>query len=376
VPDLSPRPSLARRVRPWRGSSPRRAARLRRVWCVLLVGVVASTVVACSDTPGSARRAAQAFLDAVAAGRATEALALVREPTVYGQPVADRSLLTDEALAPAVREAPITHIEASLREGSTRDGRAVVDVTYDIDGQRTADSYQMVRDGGQWFVGEALPTLPAFTNHPSGVAVTVNGVLVADRGSQEDSQSTNVPVLPGRYRFGTDSPLLAVDHAQVIVTSLHTYGGATAGNMIGTGGRLPVAGPRAYLTEAGREQVAAAAEETLVSCLAGTGAAPCGRDNDRLTQWPPVVEGTASTILPGSTDLAATAPDWQGCRLPHPLDQTLTALCVDGIYTAAPVTIRTLDGGTAAGLVEVVGYDADISDPDDIQINLWLREAI
>jgi hypothetical protein len=359
-------------------------------------------VAACSDgtahpgpaAPGQAhspQQAAQAFLDAVAAGQADDALTFLLDPA-YSE------LTTDAVLAQAVRDAPITQITTSLRDGATEDdaakGHAVVDVAYRIGGQDITDSYKMAKDGEYWFIDEALPTTPAFTSHPEGVAITINDVVVVSeeyapivrRSVVDTSEVKSASVLPGLYRFGVDNPLLSVDGAEFTVTGLHTYitemtGSGTVTGRISNGGNttegtylapgyLSVVGPHLRLTETGRQKVAVAAQEKLSSCLSGTVRDSCSMDD--MYTWPPMIEGTTlSSIIPGSTDLTTTRPDWQACQASF---RTVLSICAGGIYVAVPVTVQTWDGNIVTFILEVVGYTADISDPDNIEVAFMLTD--
>lgn len=308
---------------------------------VALLVVRSGPTVSGTTVPGEAsspERAASAFLDSVSAGRADDALAFLHDPP------RDRVLLTDAVLAESMRLAPVTQVTASVREGGASDW-AAVDVAYRIGGQRVTDTYDVVRVGKYWFVHETLPVMPLFLDHPDGVAVTVDGaVATGDIGGSS--------VLPGRYRLGLDNPLLEVEAAEVTVIGLH--------------GPITTSGPHARLTDAGRRKVAAAAAETLDGCLTATTLdSTCG-----LTRWDApdttrLAAGTATgSLLPGSTDLVTTTPDWHGCR-----DEPLSgAVCADGIYVAMSVVTATTDGGTESFLVQIVGYTADISDPDHVRI--------
>lgn len=352
-------------------SSCRPARSWRARWTVLaaLVGIVVSMVTACDDDPavaGQARspeQAAQGLLDAVRAGRATEALAFLRV-----QPL-DRALLTDEVLTDAVRQAPITHVATKLRRGK-QDSRRRVDVTYRVDGQRVADTYTVVQVGRYWFVDETLPTVPVFDDHPGYAAATVSQTVVTtpDRYDRSTAvlEPAATPVLPGRYRFGLDHPLLDVEAAEFTVTSLHAPVTLTGD------------GPHARLADDGGAQVAAAAEAALTSCLDvttlrtgcsfGFSTGTWRVDDAHGTHQFRPVENTATwSIDPGSTDLATTVPLWQTCEWFAPSTGDLS-VCVEGALIIARAAVRTTTGGTESLTVQIVGYAADLSDPDHIQI--------
>lgn len=307
--------------------------RLRAACAAVLAGGLVCFVPACTHSGTSTPEgAAHDFLSAVADGRAADALGFLRLAP------ADDRLLTDTVLTEAVSRAPVTRIVAARRGGG--DARhATVDVSYQVDGLPVTDTYQMFRAGGQWFVDEPLPTVPEYSDHPGGVRVTVDGVA-ADSGREYQT-----PVLPGRYRLGLDHPMLTVASAEFTVLSLH-------GPAVRTGG-----GPRTHLTPEASQQVATAAADMLTACLAATTSrTPCGFSTSDAT------EPVAWSLVPGSTDLDATRPDWDRCGLYR--DEI--GVCVDSIYVTA-------SHGHDHPYAQVqTGYLADISDPDQIRV-VFLR---
>jgi len=344
---------------------PRECLAARRRWaCTVIVGLVLGVITACagsSTAPGQARsaeRAAQAFLEAVGSGRAGDALAFLRV-----QPL-DRTLLTDDVLADAVRSAAITEVTATERGGAKHE--RMVDVAYRIGGERVTDTYMTVQVGQYWFVDETLPTVPLFDDRPGYADVTVSGktVAMADQGSYV-TEPSSTPILPGRYEFGLDNPLLDVDRAEFTVTSLHASAVLTG------------SGPQARLTDDGRVRVVTAAKEKLDACMETTMLhTSCGINDS--TDWTLVRDshGTRSYRLvdntvvwsldPGGTDLSATAPDWQTCRWFYPSPGR--GVCTDGLVVLVHMTAATTAGTTEVNESQIVGYAADLADPDHIRI--------
>ncbi len=363
---------------------------------VVLVGLVVGAVPAC--TAGSApepEQAARAFLDAVGEGRAVDALGYLRTPP------SDRTLLTDAVLADAVRQAPITDVTASARGGGDR--RRLVDVSYEIGGRRVTDTYATVQVGDRWLVDETLPAVPGFDDRPGGVAVTVSGLPVAPlrvydpfngrwsagvpsdgavlTSASDPGATAGTPVLPGRYQFSLDHPLLDVERAEFTVTSLHAP--VTMADQA----------PRTRMTDEGKTRTVAAAETALTTCVQVTTLAACGlgfsdtsiigslaRDADPSFS---LVENTATwSVDPGSTDLSTTAPEWSPTCARTSLRDGSPGACVSGIHIELRVTAKTtmpdVPGRTTPprrateSLSEViVGYTADISDPDNIRVKFW-----
>jgi len=350
--------------------------RVARSWARGVVSVALLLVVAaCHGSPAPAtgpasspEQAVQGFLDAVGGGRADDALSFLRlQPT-------DRTLLTSTVLTKAAL--PITQVTTHVRGGPK--GQRTVDVAYRIGGQRVTDTYQTVLLGDRWYIDESLPTVPSFMDHPDFAPVTIDGIAVktGGPGSVILDQAGNTllglsgtPLLPGRYRFALDHPLLAVDDAEFTVPSLHAPA-------IMTGD-----GPHARLTDAGQKKIAAKAQEALDSCLAATTLYTCGFGFDR-SQWDDgdgsqvlgstLVENTATwSVGPGGTDLSRTAPAWQDCRARETWNLTPrfeTTVCAEDLVVVVRMSTRTTTGTTRVLDTSVTGYWADISDPDHIQI--------
>jgi len=311
---------------------------------VLLLGVIAAgTTTACGDPPGHARSpeaAATGFLEAVAHGRADDALAYLRvQPT-------DRRLLTDDVLADAAQ--PITAITAQ-RHADGSDRHHTIDVSYQIGGKPVTDTYSLVRLGSSWFIDETLPTVPQVDEWPEFADMTVGGQKVSPGVYYYDD---GTPLFPGRYQLGVDHPLLVVDNAELTVPSLHQPVVLTAD------------GPHVRLTDAGQEAVATAAQEMLTTCLAATTpAVACLRfsssedvDDDQV-QW--------SLDPGGTTDLTTTAPAWRQCGS---YGQYYGPVCAEGLFVLIRRTAHTTHGGTWVRVYSLMGYMADIRDPDHIRI--------
>lgn len=329
--------------------------RVRELCAAVLAGLLVCLAPACADSgrASTPERAARGFLAAVAAGKATDALAFLR----LAPP--DRRLLTDEVLADAVSRAPVTQIVAAQRGGG--DARhATVDVAYQVDGLPVTDTYEMVRAGGEWFLDEPLPTVPEYSDHPAGVDVMVGGVVTEAGGS-----ARRTSVLPGRYQLSLDHSMLTVSAADFTVPSLH-------GSVVMTGN-----GPQTHLTPDASKKVATAAADTLTACLAVTTLrTACGfsadmdgafvQDSHGRRTIELAADSTATWSLePGGTDLATLLPDWGACGQPY---EEKVGVCVNGIRVAARFVVRSRAGVDETFTRARTGYLADISDPDQIRI--------
>ncbi|MCL2468255.1 MAG: hypothetical protein FWF02_01255 [Micrococcales bacterium] len=330
----------------------------RRQWtCVTVVALV----VGLAGCVGSARpaqgaeQAARAFLHAIASGRTDDAVDLLRV-----QPL-DRTLVTDDVLVDALRDLAISQVTARARGG---EDTRMVDVAYRVGDQRVTDTYQMVRIGTSWFVDETLPLVPYFDDRPAYATATVGGKEVVLANPHSYPPEPGTPVLFGRYQFALDHPMFEVDRAEFTVTSLHAPV------------RLTGAGPQARLTADARTQVAAASKEKLDGCVTLTTLqTPCmGHSMGEILvrdshgkRWYTLVDNTSTWSLDrGGTDLATTVPDWQTCT--DQFSRSERAICAYGLAIFVHMNARTTAGATEVNVDQVIGYSADLRDPDNIRI--------
>jgi len=326
------------------------------VACATVVGLVVA-LGGCIGSAGPAQgaeRAARAFLHAVASGRADDALDLLRV-----QPV-DRTLLTDDVLAAAVGDVAISQVKARSRGGSN--DHRMVDVAYHVGDQRVTDTYTTVRIGTSWFIDETLPGVPEFGDRPGYVTALVAGKQVRVGYADWYGPEPGTPLLFGKYQFDLDHPMFEVDRPEFTVTSLHAPATFTG------------AGPHARLTAEARAQVAGAATDKLAACVALTTLrTPClsylmGTVVDGRRSSYQLVDNTSTWSLDaGGTNLAATVPDWQTCTAGYSRGER--GVCADGLALFVHMAARTTAGTTSRAYVsQVIGYSADLRDPDDIRI--------
>ncbi|MGB7962335.1 MAG: hypothetical protein WCF12_05155 [Propionicimonas sp.] len=193
----------------------------------------------------TAAHSVQGYLEALASGDAAGALGYALTAP------ADTSLLTDEMLAKALAESPITAIQVTAAgSGSTQQ---TVLASYQLGSTRVNAAYALTESGGQWLLDNVAAEIDVSYLDLGTIALVVNGVtLNTDRPS----------LFPGTYTLTTASKRLAVRDGSFVIES-------------------PDSQPDLYsvgfkLTKSGRAELIKAAQATLRRCLANREAAPKG----------------------------------------------------------------------------------------------------
>lgn len=252
-------------VVPRQPMSPERRKTVRRSLIIggsalvlVIGGSVAAAVVSDHFSP---ERQVRNYLDAVIAGRATEALQIADTSAR----TADRVLLTDVVLA-ATSGIDSYRIESVSTEGD----ETVVNAELDQDGLKTRVSYQLMAEGAAgglfpvWRVqGAQLPTVRLVL--PEGLDdVVVNGQSVDLSGvERREYGEMDLPVFPGEYTFAMpdDSEWASGTSKTVLITDPN-----------GTSGRNAVLELRP--TDALVAEVQAAVDELLARCVGSTSLKP------------------------------------------------------------------------------------------------------
>ena len=192
--------------------------------------------------PGAslASDAVRGYLEAIAAGDATAALAYADQP-----PRSD--LLTDTVLAESKRRAPITAIDVPAVDDQNA---SAVTANYKIGSTRVSHTYQVIRTGtGQWKL--AAVTAVVEIDYQPGAGMKINGAKLTG-GLPE--------LLPGSYAITTSSKYVKVGSATFVVK-----GASTAIERHATPGSL---------TKAGKKLATSAAKKDLNRCLGTRAIAP------------------------------------------------------------------------------------------------------
>lgn len=246
-------------LQPAAAPSSRRRRTGRARWLPVLVAVAAALVglaiIAVSVIYGSTRNpitpppgagappastAVRQYLEALERADAPGALALAAAVP------ADRSLLTSDVLASS--DSRLTDID--VLEGSNEPASQAVTASYSIGGRRVTGTFAVFRRGSDWRLGSvaAQVRLPRF----GGLPLLVDGRPVT---------SSTVTLFPGSYTLGVDDPRYRLTSAGFVVDSP----ASTASPR-----------PALALSDAARDEIAAAARALLKRCLAAVEFNPAG----------------------------------------------------------------------------------------------------
>lgn len=157
-----------------------------------------------SETPvaQAPEQVVQAYLEAIAGGRAEEALGYL-----YDKPYGDASLLTDEVLAVSNEIAPITAISVTPPADPTYGGD--VTATYLVGEEQASYEFSVIgraEDGYKISTG----TVSGSLSGGDGIEVLVNGVAPSDPDS--------IALFPGGYQVTTEQKYFTVDDAEYVLT--------------------------------------------------------------------------------------------------------------------------------------------------------------
>jgi hypothetical protein len=169
---------------------------------VLLVGGTTTAVLLArgGQKQSTPTNVLTAYLEAVAAGKAEEAL------NYFLNPPTDRSFLTDEVLAYSKQLAPITDISVEEGYSSDRSSTDWISFSYRIGTFVVTDSALMQKFDGKWFIDDSLPTIDLEYRAEMGIGMTLNGV--ATDGIERSYRGS--PVFPGTYEFKITHPMFEI----------------------------------------------------------------------------------------------------------------------------------------------------------------------
>ncbi len=271
----------------------------------------------------TAAHAVQGYLEALANGDAAGALGYARTAP------ADTSLLTDEMLAKALTDSPITAIQVTaVGSGSTQQ---TVLVGYRLGSTPVNAAYALTKSGGQWLLDRVAAEIDVSYLELGTIALVVNGVTL----------DTDRPALfPGTYTLTTASKRLAVSHGSFVIES-------------------PDSQPDLYsvglkLTKSGRAELIKAAQAKLKKCLAIREAAPkgCGFG----LKAPKGVTMTWSTlrwrISSGANALASIKPT---------LEDSDPGRATAAVSIKVRGDVRSKDGRSWYGTSEISAVSADLT---------------
>ena len=157
------------------------------------VGLAVAGLTGCVGQPSTPQDIVKAYLEAVQAGDATRAVALVNPGVSKNQ----RALLTDSALKKAGKIENIAVLDTPGGSDATGSNHLTVTATYDVDGKTAQAKFIADRASDGWRVtgGYANLNIPISVAAP---AFSVNGLVV----KQANVNNGQVVVFPGTYRVG------------------------------------------------------------------------------------------------------------------------------------------------------------------------------
>ena len=189
------------------------------------------------------------YLEALAAGNAEAARA-----EAASQP-ADVSMLTDDVIAAALAETPITEINVPpVTDVEPDDETARVPASYLIGEERVNESVDVIRSDGSWKVAETAVGVDLSSVRSENVPLVVNGATI---------NADSITVFPGRYEITSD--LDHIDYGEDNVIFI-----ASASDSVSTGGIEPT------LSSAGAKAFTDAIDAELDACVAKKELVPKG----------------------------------------------------------------------------------------------------
>lgn len=259
--------------------------------------------------------AVQGFLGSLAAGDADKA-----KQYAMNAP-AESPLLTNEFLKTALAKSPITEI--GLETQSLVGSAALITANYKLGATPVSGNYQLTKVGKLWRLNSIVTTVYR-PDSWGALKVTINGTLAAD---------TRLLLFPGVYEVSTGTPFVALASQSYTV---YQPGGTDTG--------LSSSAPA--LTDVGKSQMVAKAQEWLTACLAvqDTNPKDCGMNT-------PLPDG--ATLAAGSIQrtLTATTKPFSDATPKLSSSDPLKITMVSEV----PVKITAADtaGGTYSGTTSV-----------------------
>ena len=196
-------------------------------------------------TAAKASDAVNAYLEALAAGKADAALALGEETP------ADKTFLSDPVLADSNARAPITDI--NVPEVSDESSYKV-DASYKIGEEAVNESFYVSKSGSGWKVKDTFAELNLGYSRSKTLPMVMNGVPV---------KTDKIRIFPGSYEFTSGSKFVDYGAENVLVLkSPSEYPSATD--------------IRPTLSEAGSEAFIKSAKDQIAACVKKHELAPAG----------------------------------------------------------------------------------------------------
>jgi len=272
----------------------------------------------------------QGYLEALAAGDATTALAFSSSKP------ADTTFLTDEVLATSLSLGPITDIQVTPDPPGN-----LAKATYNIGEQQVSELYHVPQFGDGFLMDSAAMRVDLSPVYQSGIGMQMNGV------SLDGLQLTTVYLFPGTYQFTTTNPLLVVVPDQLVVETPDAY--------------TPVHNKLTLATDA-QAPLRAAAQATLEACLAEKVlVTSCGFGKESLEGGAtPDLDTVTWTVIEGSSDFSLVDFVYYGYSSPI-VARGSNALSVK-------IVVKDTAGNSYSGTESIFQAVADFTDPDNIKV--------
>jgi hypothetical protein len=148
-------------------------------------GGATSTGTSATETAPGPADAVTGYLTALSSGDAKKALSYAATKP------AERSMLTDNVLSEAGKEAPLTAVKVTSVEGQSP---ATVHASYKIGKEQVAESFSVIKSGDVWRLERVAAEVELGSIRSGSIPVLINGTKVS---------KSSVNVFPGSYTFST-----------------------------------------------------------------------------------------------------------------------------------------------------------------------------
>jgi len=292
-------------------------------------------------TAGRAKNPEQAvrgYLEALASGHASDALAFA------GTPPDDTTFLTDAVLADSLSTNPITGIQVTT--SSTSRASATVTATYSIGQYSVTAYYHVSRVGGYYLLDAAADQVDLSALQTPNVGLMLDDTAV---------HSPAVSLFPGVYQLGVNNPMLTVERGQFMVEcptcTVETLTSASVG-----------------ISPAGQTILQQAAQTQLDNCLAQqTFQTTCGFLPTPVAPYP------GATVVPDTFVWTSELTDFSSVGFAF--DATTGHVARNGVGFSVSVTAQESLGtwqGTIGGTQYLNAIVIDFSDPNNLVVTFVL----
>jgi hypothetical protein len=284
---------------------------------------------------GTPEEAVQQYLDALAAGKSADALALAAvAPT-------NDTFISDAVLQAGLAVNPITDIkiDEDSEDSDHLGDYAYIGASYVVGTQRVSAHFSLEKFDGRWLLDEATTKADLSYVYEKGVGMSLNGISL-------DSVTTlsSVELLPGTYSFAVANPLLTVTDGQFVIEDPSDYPSVSSVDI--------------ELAADASPKLAAAATAKLDACLAEKDlATTCQFARGQLEGGAePDLSTVAWTIKSGSSDFSGATFEYSS--------YSGTTSASASIDVELAVSVSDTAGDLYGGTEFLYGVTVDFSDPN------------